>query len=99
LELKRRVFLKSLGLITGISLSGSPSKAAKLFEKCIVAPVTVRILNYLLPPDIIAREALRVLRDNLAMGRLVHKDYKNGCSERRGDKVKIRKPVRFRIKS
>jgi len=52
----------------------------------------------LLTPNIIAKEALMQLENNLVMGKLVHREYKNEFVKV-GDTVTIRKPVRFEAKS
>lgn len=50
--------------------------------------------NTLITPDIIAKEALMQLENNLVMGKLVHREYKNEFVEV-GQTVSIRKPVKF----
>jgi len=50
--------------------------------------------NTLLTPQVIAREALMLLSNNLVMGALVHRDYSNEFA-RVGDTVTIRKPATF----
>lgn len=51
--------------------------------------------NTILTPDIIAREALMVLRNNAVMARLVHRDYSNEFVGGVGDTITIRKPATF----
>lgn len=51
--------------------------------------------NVFLTPDIIAREALMVLRNNAVMANLVHRDYSNEFVAGVGDTVTIRKPAKF----
>lgn len=51
--------------------------------------------NVFLTPDIIAREALMVLRNNAVMANLVHRDYSNEFVAGAGDTVTIRKPAKF----
>lgn len=50
--------------------------------------------NTLLTPDIIAREALMVLENNLVMANLVHRDYSSEFAKV-GDTITIRKPAKF----
>ena len=52
--------------------------------------------NTLLTPTIIAQEALLQLENNLVMGRLVHRQYKNEF-KKVGTSVSIRKPVRATV--
>ena len=54
--------------------------------------------NTILTPDIIAREALMVLRNNAVMANLVHRDYSDEFVAGVGDKVTIRKPAKFEAK-
>ena len=51
--------------------------------------------NTFLTPDIIAREALMVLRNNAVMARLVHRDYSADFNGAVGDTITIRKPATF----
>ena len=51
--------------------------------------------NTFLTPDIIAREALMVLRNNAVMAKLVHRDYSNEFNGAVGDTITIRKPATF----
>ena len=53
----------------------------------------------LLTPTIIAREALRLLKNNLVMGNLVYRDYEAEFpgSPKKGGTVTIRKPVKFTV--
>ena len=51
--------------------------------------------NTILTPDIIAREALMVLRNNAVMAKLVHRDYSNEFVGGVGDTITIRKPATF----
>lgn len=51
--------------------------------------------NTILTPDIIAREALMVLRNNAVMANLVHRDYSNEFVAGVGDTITIRKPATF----
>lgn len=50
--------------------------------------------NTILTPDIIAKEALMVLRNNAVMANLVHRDYSNEFAKV-GDTITIRKPAVF----
>lgn len=50
--------------------------------------------NTLITPSVIAKESLRVLSNNVVMGDLVHREYKNEFVKV-GDTVTIRKPVKF----
>lgn len=54
--------------------------------------------NTILTPDIIAREALMVLRNNAVMANLVHRDYSNEFVAGVGDTITIRKPASFEAK-
>ncbi len=51
----------------------------------------------LLSPTIIAKEALMHLENNLVMGNLVHRRYKNEF-QKVGGTITIRKPVKFKVK-
>ena len=51
--------------------------------------------NNILTPDIIAREALMVLRNNAVMANLVHRDYSSEYNGAVGDTITIRKPATF----
>ena len=51
--------------------------------------------NTILTPDIIAREALMVLRNNAVMANLVHRDYSDEFVGAKGDTITIRKPATF----
>lgn len=53
--------------------------------------------NTILTPDIIAREALMVLRNNAVMANLVHRDYSDEFAAV-GDTITIRKPAKFEAK-
>jgi len=50
--------------------------------------------NALITPDIIAKEALVHLDNNLVMAKLVHRDYEREFAKV-GDTIRVRKPVRF----
>lgn len=50
--------------------------------------------NTILTPDIIAREALMVLRNNAVMANLVHRDYSDEFAAV-GDTITVRKPATF----
>ena len=50
--------------------------------------------NALITPDIIAKEALMQLQNNLGMAKYVHREYKNEF-KKIGNSVDIRKPVKF----
>lgn len=52
--------------------------------------------NALITPDIIAKEALMQLENNLVMGKLVHREYKREFVKV-GATVDIRKPVKFSV--
>lgn len=54
--------------------------------------------NTILTPDIIAREALMVLRNNAVMANLVHRDYSRDFVAGVGDTITIRKPASFTAK-
>ena len=53
--------------------------------------------NTFLTPDIIAREALMVLRNNAVMANLVHRDFSNEFAAV-GDTITVRKPATFEAK-
>jgi hypothetical protein len=52
------------------------------------------MVNSVLNPSVIAKEALMQLENNLVMGNLVHRDYKKEFAKV-GDSVTIRRPVQF----
>ena len=54
--------------------------------------------NTFLTPDIIAREALMVLRNNAVMANLVHRDYSDEFVAGVGDTITVRKPAKFTAK-
>lgn len=54
--------------------------------------------NTFLTPNIIAREALMVLRNNAVMANLVHRDYSDEFANGVGDTITIRKPASFEAK-
>lgn len=54
--------------------------------------------NTILTPEIIAREALMVLRNNAVMANLVHRDYSGEFVAGVGDTITIRKPATFEAK-
>lgn len=54
--------------------------------------------NTFLTPDIIAREALMVLRNNAVMANLVHRDYSSEFVAGVGETITIRKPAKFEAK-
>ena len=54
--------------------------------------------NTFLTPDIIAREALMILRNNAVMANLVHRDYSSEFVDAVGDTITIRKPASFEAK-
>ncbi len=51
--------------------------------------------NTILTPEIIAREALMVLRNNAVMANLVHRDYSEDFVGAVGDTITVRKPATF----
>ena len=51
----------------------------------------------LLTPDIIAKEALMLLKNNLVMGNLVHRAYESEFSGGQGSSIRVRKPVKFKV--
>ena len=51
--------------------------------------------NTILTPDIIAREALMVLRNNAVMANLVYRDYSDDFVGAVGDTITVRKPASF----
>ena len=52
--------------------------------------------NTIITPDIIAKEALMQLENNLVMGKLVHREYKKEFVKV-GESVSVRKPVKFSV--
>ena len=54
--------------------------------------------NNILTPEIIAKEALMVLRNNAVMANLVHRDYSDEFVAGVGDTITIRKPATFAAK-
>lgn len=54
--------------------------------------------NTFLTPDIIAREALMVLRNNAVMANLVHRDFSSEFVAHVGDTITVRKPASFTAK-
>lgn len=54
--------------------------------------------NTILTPQIIAREALMVLRNNAVLANLVHRDYSDEFVAGVGDTITIRKPATFEAK-
>lgn len=54
--------------------------------------------NTLITPSVIAKESLRILRNNLVMGSLIHREYKKEFVKI-GSSVTIRKPVKFTVSS
>lgn len=51
--------------------------------------------NTFLTPQIIAREALAVLRNNAVLANLVHRDYSSEFNGKVGDTITVRKPTTF----
>lgn len=54
--------------------------------------------NTILTPDIIAKEALMVLRNNAVMANLVHRDFSDEFVAGVGDTITVRKPASFEAK-
>ena len=54
--------------------------------------------NVFLKPEVIAREALMLLRNNAVMANLVHRDYSDEFVAGVGDTITIRKPATFEAK-
>lgn len=54
--------------------------------------------NTILTPNIIAKEALMVLRNNAVMANLVHRDFSDEFVAGVGDTISIRKPANFEAK-
>ena len=54
--------------------------------------------NTILTPNIIAREALMVLRNNAVMANLVHRDFSDEFVAGVGNTITIRKPAKFEAK-
>lgn len=52
--------------------------------------------NNLLTTDLITKEALRLLKNNLTMGKLVHRDNEKHFSQKVGDTISIRLPNRYK---
>lgn len=55
--------------------------------------------NRLLTSSIITNEALRLLKNNLVMAKLVHRDTENHFSQKVGDSIQIRLPARYKASS
>lgn len=55
--------------------------------------------NTLLTPNVIAREALMVLRNNAVLANLVHRDYSGDFVAGVGDTISVRKPATFEAKN
>lgn len=54
--------------------------------------------NTFLTPDVIAREAIMVLQNNLVLGNLVYKNYANEFNgAKKGDTITVRKPATFSV--
>ncbi|MGX2959500.1 P22 phage major capsid protein family protein [Peribacillus sp. JNUCC 23] len=51
--------------------------------------------NQLITPQIVAKESLMVLENNMVLGNLVHRDYSNEFVNGVGDTVNVRKPATF----
>lgn len=56
------------------------------------------LVSTIYPPEIWANESLMVLRDQLVMARLVHRDFENEVAQR-GDLVRTRKPTKLTAKT
>ncbi|MGN7942855.1 P22 phage major capsid protein family protein [Metabacillus sp. 22489] len=54
--------------------------------------------NQLITPQIVAKESLMVLENNMVFGNLVHRDYSNEFVSGVGDTVNVRKPSTFEAK-
>ena len=54
--------------------------------------------NTIITPEIVAREALMVLRNNAVMANLVHRDYESEFVSAVGDTITVRKPAAFTAK-
>jgi hypothetical protein len=54
--------------------------------------------NTILTPNIIAKESLRVLRNNAVMANLVHRDFSKEFVAGVGDTITVRKPATFEAK-
>lgn len=99
----RRDFLKLLGLGTGSALV-SPIKTAGFIEKSFSATkkVAVKVVaetkNCLLTPSNIAKEALKILQDNLVLNNIVHKEFskRNPYIKAKGSIIRIKKPEIFK---
>lgn len=55
--------------------------------------------NKLLTDDIIVKEALRLLKNNLVMAKLVYRDYEAQFKKKVGDTISIKKPYRAKTAS
>ena len=51
--------------------------------------------NTLINPSIIAKEGLRIIRNNMVAGNLVHREYVEEFGKKVGDTITIRKPNKF----
>lgn len=61
-----------------------------------MAELTASTNTPILTPSVIAKEALMMLMNNLVMGRLVNRSYKNEF-KKVGTQITIRKPVKFSV--
>lgn len=55
------------------------------------------LVSTIYPPEVWAIESLMVLRDNLLMAGLVHRDFENEVAQQ-GDTVRTRKPVKLTVR-
>lgn len=55
--------------------------------------------NAVAVPSLIAKEALRLLKNNLVMGELVNKTYQKDLTAKIGDTITIKLPARFNVNS
>lgn len=62
-------------------------------------PNTTGFENVYLTDDVIAKEAMKVLKNSLVAARLVHRDHESRLGTKLGGKISIRKPQRFKSTS
>ena len=94
--MKRRTFLKTIASI-GATLAVSPIQGLKAIEKQGVKRVfrNVQAGATLLTPAIIAREALELLKEDIAMSHFL--EMPQVRPRKPGDTIKIRRPVKFKL--
>lgn len=98
--MNRRQFIKAIakGVLAGVIAPAALFKAAPEVAKTLYAwDHTVEVWgDAFLTPNMIANEALRMLKNDLVLSRMVRKDYL-GAIKRKGDTITIRRPNKFKI--